>query len=89
MTGVICPVARRSARGEQVPALRNRHERLQLLTGEPGQHARFDDPTEGAEPAATASAVGDEGAGGRQRSADIRQGLGFHVVKDDVVAPVR
>ena len=27
-----------------------------------GQHARFDDPTEGAEPAAAASAVGDEGA---------------------------
>ena len=58
----------------------------QLLTGEPGQHARLDDPTEGAEPAATASAVGDEGAGGRQRSADSRQGLGFHVVEDDVVA---
>ncbi|MET8154348.1 hypothetical protein ACIBSW_16875 [Actinoplanes sp. NPDC049668] len=48
-------------------------------TGEPGQHARFDDPAEGAEPAAAASAVGDEGAGGRQRSADSRQGLGFHI----------
>ncbi len=72
--------------GEQVLALPDRHERPQLLTGEPGQHARLHDPTEGAEPAATASAVGDEGAGGRQRSADSRQGLGFHVVEDDVVA---
>jgi len=48
--------------GEQVLALPDRQERLQLLTGEPGQHARCDDPTEGPEPAAAASAVGDEGA---------------------------
>ena len=52
----------------------------------PRPHARLDDPAEGADPAATASAVGDEGAGGCQRSADSRQGLRFHVVEDDVVA---
>jgi len=48
--------------GEQVLALPDRQERLQLLTGAPGQPARCDDPTERPEPAAAASAVGDEGA---------------------------
>jgi hypothetical protein len=48
--------------GERVLVLADRREGLQLLTGEPGQHARCDDPTEGPEPVAAVSAVGDEGA---------------------------
>lgn len=71
---------------EEVPVLLDRGEGPQVLTGERGQQARLDDPTERTESAAASSTVGDQGAAGRQRSPRSGQRLGLHVVEDHVVA---
>ena len=86
MTGVSCACLEPTGECAQVLALPDGGERLQRLAGDQRSHASLDEPAQRADPASTSAAVGDEGAGGCERPSDLRQGLRFHVVEDDVVA---